>query len=88
VVAPDALLWEHFEEESLLFDRRSGQTHLMPLITVECLTLLQERAMDLGQLCEGLEIGLHPDSANEVRSQIAQLLHTLNELGLIMSVSQ
>lgn len=88
VVAPDALVWEHLGEESVLFDRRSGQTHLLPLITVECMTMLQERAMDLDQLCERLDVGTEPDSGNEARGQIAQLLHTLNDLGLIVSVSE
>lgn len=88
VVAPDALVWEHLGDESVLFDRRSGQTHLLPQITAECVALLQEQAMDLETICERLEVRLHPELENEARYKIDQLLRTLNDLGLIASISE
>jgi len=88
VVAPDALVWEHLGDESVLFDRRSGQTHLLPQISVECLALMQDQAMDLEQLCERLEVRSHPAFENEACEQIDQLLRTLNDLGLTVAVSE
>ena len=88
MVDPDALVWEHLGEESVLFDRRSGQTHLLTLIAAECLALLQEHAMNLDQLCEKLEVRSQPEFEIETREQIDQLLRTLNDLGLIVSVPE
>jgi PqqD family protein of HPr-rel-A system len=89
MAARDALCWQHWgeEEESVLFDRRSGQTHLLTAIATGCLLLLQDTDLDLDQLAG--KLGERFQSAPELaaREQIEQLLLTLNELGLITSVS-
>jgi PqqD family protein of HPr-rel-A system len=84
----DALCWEHWnEEESVLFDRRSGQTHLLTPMATECLLLLQSAALDPDQLVEKLGARLVSGPEQATREQIAQLLRALNELGLIREVS-
>ena len=89
MVDPDALLCEHLGEESVLFDRRSAQTHLITRLTADCLVLLQERAMSLEELCGSL--GRHSynqEPGSDLHDQVGPLLSTLNELGLIASVPE
>jgi PqqD family protein of HPr-rel-A system len=83
MAAPEALRWEHWDEESVLFDRRSGQTHLLTALTAECLLLLQDAELDLDQLTAALgeQFQLAPEQA--AVEQIHQLLLALLELSLI-----
>jgi PqqD family protein of HPr-rel-A system len=87
MAAPDALCWEHWGEESVLFDRRSNQTHLLTAMAGECLLLLQNDDLDLDELAE--KLGQRFQAASELarREQVGQLLLTLRELGLIKTVS-
>jgi len=88
MAVPDALCWEHWGEESVLFDRRSSQTHLLTAMATECLLLLQDADLDLDQLTEKLEGRFEPDTERVTRGQVSQLLVTLSELGLITTVSK
>jgi len=89
MAAPDALCWQHWveEEESVLFDRRSGQTHLLTAMATGCLLLLQDAELDLDQLAEKLNVQFQTVPEQAAREQIEQLLLALNELGLITAVS-
>lgn len=89
MAAPDALCWEHWgkDEESVLFDRRSNQTHLLTALTAECLLLLKDAELDLDQLVEKLA-GRFDSAPEQARERIGQLLLTFYELGLITSVSE
>lgn len=89
MAAPDALCWQHWgeEEESVLFDRRSGQTHLLTAMATGCLMLLLDAELDLDQLAEKLDVRFQTVPEQAAREQIGQLLLTLNELGLITAVS-
>jgi len=86
-VVPEALCWEHWGEESVLFDRRSGQTHLLTAMATECLLLLQDGDLNLDQLTEKLELVFQSAPEPGAREQIEQLLLALNELGLVTAVS-
>ena len=87
MAAPDALCWEHWGEESVLFDRRSNQTHLLTALASECLLLLQNDELDLDELTEKLGQRFRSASEQATREQASQLLLTLSELGLITTVS-
>jgi PqqD family protein of HPr-rel-A system len=87
VAEPDALCWEHWEEESVLFDRRSSQTHLLTAMASECLLLLQNDDLDLDALVEKLGQRFQSAPEQTTREQVRQLLRTLSELGLITNVS-
>jgi PqqD family protein of HPr-rel-A system len=86
MAAPDALCWEHWGEESVLFDRRSGQTHLLTATAAECLLFLRDADLNLDQLVEKLGARLQSAPEQPTREQIGQLLLTLSELGLITSL--
>lgn len=87
MAAPDALCWEHWGEESVLFDRGSGQTHLLTAMATACLLLLQDADLDLDQLTEKLGRRVQAGLEQPGREQVEQLLLTLHELGLITALS-
>ena len=87
MAAPDALSWEHWGEESVLFDRRSSQSHLLTAVATECLLLLQDADFDLDQLAEKLSVRFQSAPEQVAREQIRRLLLTFSELGLITTVS-
>lgn len=72
----------------MLFDRRSGQTHLLTTLTAQCLLLLQDVELDLAQLTAALgkQFQLAPGQAGF--EQIRQLLEVLLELGLITKLPE
>lgn len=84
---PDALCWEHWCEESVLFDRRSGQTHLLTAMATACLLLLRDARLDLDQLTEKLRLRVQAGPEQPGREQVEQLILTLHELGLIKALS-
>jgi PqqD family protein of HPr-rel-A system len=88
MAAPDALCWEHWDEESVLFDRRSSQTHLLTAMAAECLLLLQNADLELDQLAEKLGVRFQSAPEQAEHEQIRLLLLTLSELGLITAVSE
>ena len=89
MTAPDALCWEQWdEEESVLFDRRSNQTHLLTAVATECLLLLQDAELDVDQLVEKLGARFQSTPEQVTQQQISQLLLSFSEIGLIMSVSR
>ncbi len=88
MTAPEALCWEHWDEESVLFDRRSGQTHLLTALTAECLQLLRDAELDLGQLMAALGEQFQRAPEQAAFEQIRQLLLTLLELGLITNLPE
>lgn len=82
---PSALLWEHWDEESILFDRRSGQTHLLTASTVQLLSLLEQAPLPASRLIEALSPPVENGSPLMNGEQVDALLHTLAELGLVES---
>ena len=80
-IAGDKLLWEHWDEESLLYDCRSGQTHSLTPLAVEVVLLLQtgefsleEITGKLSNMFSGIQL-----PANEIHD----LLDHFEALGLI-----
>lgn len=80
---PSALLSEEWGDETVLFDARSGQTHLLNALATEALSFLQERAASLDELAQYLatlfEVPLEEPFAAEIR----RLLEQCVQLGLI-----
>ena len=88
MAAPDALCWERWDgEESVLFDRRSNQTHLLTAVATQCLLLLQDTELDVDQLVEKLSVRFPSVPEQATPQQVSQLLFSFNELGLVTTVS-
>jgi PqqD family protein of HPr-rel-A system len=88
VTAPSALCWAHWGDEWLLFDRRSNQTHLLTALAAGCLRLLGKNALNLDQLSDQLGAEFPSAQAELSSHHLDQMLRTLNEIGLITTVSQ
>jgi PqqD family protein of HPr-rel-A system len=78
--APDAgaFLWEHGEDESILFDPRSGQTHLLTAVAVEVLRYLSQephnQAQLMGKLADVFDIPSQAEFAEHTKELLAQFV--------------
>ena len=82
-VASDQLLWEHWEEESLLFDCRSGQTHSLTPLATEVILLLEQSKLSSNGIVEHLNTMFGELGTAVTVGDIAELLHHFDSLGLI-----
>ena len=82
-VAAGAFEWAHWEDESVLFNPRGGQTHLLDALSTEALLALEEHPMDADELTRHLASlqGREPDDT--LHLQVTDLLHQLRALGLV-----
>ncbi len=81
--ATDRFIWAHWDEESLLFDCRSGQTHSLTPLAVEIIFLLERNNLSTDAIVEQLtqmfgDIGEHGSAG-----KLAELLEHFAALGLI-----
>jgi len=79
----DSLEWRHWDDESILYDCRSGQTHLLTALASAALQLLAERDLELHDLTDQLAGTWNLPDAEEFAAQIDTLLHQLEDLGLV-----
>jgi len=49
-----SLVWAHWEDSSALFNRATGETHILDALPTEMLLLLSERAADIHTLAQRL----------------------------------
>lgn len=77
------LHWRHWDEDYILFNAASGQTHVVNELGADVLRLLEKKSASAGELLEGLaaSYGLAPDS--ELAAGVRRLLVDLDQLGLI-----
>ena len=77
------LLWHTWDEEYVIFNTSSGDTHLLDKVSGEILKILEEQSTDLAQLVvKSVErLGLDPNPANT--SRIEDLIAKFCELDLI-----
>ena len=79
----DRLRWEHWDEESVVFDKLSGQTHLLTALGAEALVLLQEKPRTTEQIASDLAQEYALELTSELHSQLEQLLGQFYDLGLV-----
>jgi PqqD family protein of HPr-rel-A system len=89
-VIPEAteIVWKHFEEESILFDKRSGETHLLTALAVETLMAIQKRPMDVCQLISEIANTFDLQPSDVPENQINELLFRFEDMGLIEQRAQ
>jgi len=74
------------DDEYLVFDAASGDTHLVNLVTAELLRLLEASALDEQELCVMLAESIQVEDDARLRSSIADLLGYLDRVGLVEPV--
>ncbi len=78
-VTIDQFLWEHWDDESLLYDCRSGQTHSLTPLATEVILLLEKHSLSAEAITERLNRMF--DNALDAE-EIKGLLDHFDALGL------
>jgi PqqD family protein of HPr-rel-A system len=86
VTDPNAILWEAWESEYSLFDRNSGETHLISELPAEVLRRLGDAPVAEGVLVRSLAADCEVDCTPQWRTKIREILENLHTLGLIDQV--
>jgi PqqD family protein of HPr-rel-A system len=74
--------WEHFEQESILFNPLSGETHLLTSEAVEIFSVLEESDGDIADALQ--RISAHFKTApNHIEDEFYQILEQLEAVGLV-----
>jgi PqqD family protein of HPr-rel-A system len=79
----DQLIWEHFDESSLLFNPRSGCTHALEQWTVDVLQELMKGSATVPVLAE--KLGLKTEE-QVLMEKLQRIILALDDLGLILPV--
>jgi len=85
IARPCDLRWRAWDDQLLVFDAASGDTHLLNRVAGEALRCLEQPA-DAARLAQRVaaSVGVSPDGG--FLDQMADLLDELAELGLICAV--
>lgn len=83
VPAPDSLVWRSFDSYSLLFNERSGNTHVLDPLSREILDLLQETPRDELSLVRELSSILEEQDTQALEVAVHEALEAFDSAGLI-----
>ena len=83
VLSPAGLLWEEWETEYTLFDRNSGETHLINEVPAQMLRILTENPKTTFDLAEELSRLCEVENTELWRQKTLAILDNLESLGLI-----
>jgi len=82
------LVWVTWGEESIVFNKSSGNTHLVNSMAARILLLLQVQPRSAEEICQNIATDMRLDPDNEILLRVKVVLETLDHLGLIESLSQ
>jgi PqqD family protein of HPr-rel-A system len=83
LTAPDELRWVQWEDEWLLYDGGSGDTHLLQPLAAEVLQALQHAPTTVAALVEGFVRDGDEELHGRLSGYIDSLITTLARLGVI-----
>ena len=69
--------------EYSVFDRRTGETHILGILAVELLDILQDRPASLTSLAKELAGRCEQDDSPEWRNKVSSILSGLDVLELV-----
>jgi PqqD family protein of HPr-rel-A system len=78
-----ALLWRSWDDEFLVFDTVSGDTHLLDRVSGEALRSLESFPSSIAALSHRLGSTLELEPNQDLAGHIANLILRLKDLGLI-----
>jgi PqqD family protein of HPr-rel-A system len=82
------LLWRQWDDEYIVFDAVSGDTHLLNEVAAEVLRTLSQHPCNALQLTHQVASRLRLESITEFPQNIEKLLGHLEALGLIQPIVQ
>jgi PqqD family protein of HPr-rel-A system len=77
------LVWRVWDDEFLVYNTASGQTHHLNFLAGEALRSLEAEAADVGELISRLANQFEIAEGSSSLQMIDRLIHELDELGLI-----
>ena len=76
-------MWESWEEESIVFDPRSGQTHVLTAVAAEALLHLHATPRTEAELTQHLANEFNLETDDTLRQHVEDMLNHFYELGLV-----
>ena len=77
------LLWNSWDNEYVVFDDGSGDTHLLDLVAGEVLKVLQEAPADSSQVTARVALRLDATPVVELAGRVQETIRKFREVGLI-----
>jgi len=82
------LYWQSWDNEFVVYNSGSGDTHLLDPVAAEALQSLEQESADLSELAGKIAASLKIEPDSEFSAYLEQLLSNLYKLGLIERVQQ
>ncbi len=82
-----ALHWRRWDDEFVVFDVGSGQTHQLPALTAATLMMLELNSNDIVELTSRVSIELGIADDKDFANAVGEAVHDLQIAGLIESVA-
>jgi PqqD family protein of HPr-rel-A system len=82
------LVWVTWGEESIVFNKSSGNTHLVNSMAAKILSLLQLQPRSAEEISQSIATEMQLDDDDEILQRVKIVFETLDHLGLIESLPQ
>ena len=82
------LRWRSWDDEFVVYNSGSGDTHLLDPVAAEALQNLEQESADLSELVVRVAVSLEIESDTDFASYLEKLLSDLYKLGLIERIQQ
>jgi PqqD family protein of HPr-rel-A system len=76
-------LWRRWDDESVVFDTRSGDIHLLDPVAARALRYLEGTPATVDELTRTLDASLGLEGDPDLLRYVAKLVAELDELGLV-----
>jgi PqqD family protein of HPr-rel-A system len=87
IIPGQELHYREWDEEFVLFNNLSGDTHLLGISAIYLLQALQGRAAECSELADSLCASLEIERDADVEDDVRNLLHDLQSQYLVETVS-
>jgi PqqD family protein of HPr-rel-A system len=79
------LAWVCWEQDAVIYNENSGETHLLNSLAFEALKLLNQGSLNIDELSKGLEQRFEGLELGELKSQLSDLLAAFQKLGFVLA---
>lgn len=85
-LSEQALLWERFDDDYLVYNAHSGETHFLNISAAEVLKLLRTGPMDLPSMVAELQAVFDTDDEHALAQHISRVIQEFDHAGLICPI--
>ena len=80
------LHWRSWDDEFVVYDSASGDTHLLDSVPAETLKILERQSANLSELVDMVAASLTIEADSELSTYLDELLSQFEKLGLVEQV--